>query len=618
MKNKPNKEEEDNPKKPPHHLPPRFVHIILLNNSCVCSSLFDHQKIKKSRVHPSELHYLYILPAFSQEGKLEGIYKIGHTQCPKCRLTQYATHAYNPSVANGDLASVYEVKIKFLFGTLNKKIETELFDIIKKTPNEYAEQKRGEHFKVPDISKLRQFIEKNYEIERCDTDATKNYIINQCFCIAKSNSEEKCDPQHCHVIQGEFLKDKFKLCTKYMQTGKTQMLIDAIKSIRFRATHFVLCSNSLLLTAQTQTRADHFFNEEPEYQVIEISSKSKRKLSDIDNNIGKTLVVTCCTNKTRMDEILKYCQNGNKKSECIYIWIDEVHSGNVDGFIHAAAQLNNVTQIMGITATPTGILKRMGESKIEPVEACDKATYFGINDINIHEHEGKGPNDLEQYVEFIMKKHIKLTKGDCLFVPAKMKKDSHLKIAQILIKHGVCGVIIVNSNGIVEHSKGKAKMCALAMIQKKKGDKKAPETLGSFLGKLKTGKYLNKPIAITGFKCIGQGITLSDWDTNFNITKCIIGYDNAGIGEFRAQIVGRCFGNIKPGTKKKPLIDLYAKPSFIKSIMPHILAGALSEYAMEKKVDFVTAEEFIGEDNEWLDDDINEFKGGVWADRHIF
>ena len=87
---------------------------------------------------------------------------------------------------------------------------------------------------------------------------------------------------------------------------------------------------------------------------------------------------------------------------------------------------------------------------------------------------------------------------------------------------------------------------------------------------------VDKPIAITGYLSIGQGITLCDWNTNFYITKAILSYKDAD-SVFTIQVAGRSFGNTKHKVCRS--LEVYGRPKFFRKLEGSIEYGSISEIA---------------------------------------
>eukprot|EP01084_Bolivina_argentea_P041515 76621_1 len=399
-------------------------------------------------------------------------------------------------------------------------------------------------------------------------------------------------------------QEKFELWTKYMQSGKTQAMIDDIvsrlddDSVR----DIIFCSNNLMLTQQTKSRISKLAKIHSAMTHFIFSSTSKTHHTTVEkaqHAIRNHRIMLACSNKTRLTDIpiiiKSECQN--KK---VTIFIDEVHATPLKHIIEMA-QLRSVQRIVGITATPDNIFahKKMKNCKINvrAMDACNISTYYGWDDCThvIKDYDDGLPDFLSKYktqskievgiylYKLLKDKTLVFNNSDVIFVPGTRYQVSHECIRDILLHFGFY-VFVFNSNE--KNSKGfyLSKTEIIQIPQMTEDD----NGIGSVMGKLRQ-KYPNKPIGITGHLSIGMGNTLADWDSDFYITKAVLGFpfvvsESGKYHEFLIQLVGRSFGDNK---EKNPTlkVQLFMKQLFYNQAKEYIKSGALSEYVKNKDVE---------------------------------
>eukprot|EP01084_Bolivina_argentea_P061596 112593_1 len=414
----------------------------------------------------------------------------------------------------------------------------------------------------------------------------------------------------------QYFLNKFELWTKFMQSGKTKEMTDEIKKLAETSQdyfHIIFCSNNLFLTNQTQNRVDKTFTNDIDEVLIPFlkdklkaivfasSNKQCNKYEQLVKQFNNHRAILCCTNKTRFENISKLLIEQFDDNRNVIIWIDEVHSNynlTLD-FLTKISELKCIKKIIGISATPDILFKNKKINKtdsitLKPMKACDDNIYYGFGAINkiiidfdnyvipkvLRNEEyknAKNNSDNALYLHtLLVNKKIVYTNLDVVYVPGNTFKISHEAIRDVLLLHGFY-VFIFNSNGSYLYKTNNDKI-----------DVSSNERthLGQLMGVMRQKhKLTDKPIGITGFLSIGQGNTLCDWDTNFYITKSIIGYKSAlkSNGEchaFITQVFGRCFGNIKT-IKNFKGSHVFMKSKFAKEIEKCILSGALGQFALE-------------------------------------
>jgi hypothetical protein len=356
--------------------------------------------------------------------------------------------------------------------------------------------------------------------------------------------------------------------------------------------------------------------------ILSSMSKNCRNLGDLStlffgrnkdaNSYGSLM---CCTNKTRLENLTVILNMLGAMGKNVTLWIDEVHTSFltfVENYYSEYSNIECVNKIIGVTATPEPIMgffkKQHLQINVLKCLACDPKLYYGYDDCIKQEHDisnsdyivpdclkineykvkkhkeniikGTGIqycNDINSalYINTIIEKKIlKYNNADIIFAPGSKYVKSHNAIKDVLLDKGFY-VFIFNSKKKGLYFSKDNYMDLNDIIPKEESNKKLH--LGYYMGKIKhLFSMVDKPIAITGYLSIGQGITLCDWNTNFYITKAILSYKDAD-SVFTIQVAGRSFGNTKHKVCRS--LEVYGRPKFFRKLEGSIEYGSISEIA---------------------------------------
>lgn len=329
------------------------------------------------------------------------------------------------------------------------------------------------------------------------------------------------------------------------QSGKTFTMLNIITYYKLvckmkykKCLNILFTANNLLLTEQTYNRFDTCFNTD---KTIKYSSTAKyRKFNDLWTSITLNDIdnVICCTNNTRISDIVRLINGINEKFREyeIFIWIDEIHSFYKQTKIFLDLNLSNV-KVYGLTATPKKeMFKIYNQIDFYPIENVTLDNYHGWNSNKIIEYDFIGKNI--DFIDLILKNNTELIiPGTKWFIPANFKIKDHNETKNLLQGYGFT-VIIVNSNGIT-----------LTFPNKKQIRFDKNNLFEIQIVEIYKEYNLNEfTVALTGHNCIGEAITIQSEE--FLLDYAILYQtDNE---EKNSQLAGRTKGNIKNYKNYKP------------------------------------------------------------------
>jgi len=356
----------------------------------------------------------------------------------------------------------------------------------------------------------------------------------------------------------------FQLIDKPEQSGKTFIMIKEIinglsepidgKEI----INFILCDNNLLLTIQTGNRLntkkiqDHFIDG---ISYIELSSHKRTKYHDTEDVVSAIAVggvrnIICCTNETRMGDIYKMISKINSPISKLRdnfhfnIWLDEADKfiSYIENTLRPLVKEHSNVNVKLITATADPLFKKYKYINVFPLESStEKEKYHGWGDNNLQFYEKKG--SYLEFAEHILTQvaNFEIKPGTKWFIPGLTKKRSHEAIKDMCIEKGMA-VICVNGDGI---------MLTLPKTLQVIPYKKNEEFNKQIVDIYKHHELFNYPLVITGYICIGRGITIMSEDFMLDYAILSHCYDKCET----SQIAGRMKGNIKTlANYKKPVI----------------------------------------------------------------
>jgi len=357
---------------------------------------------------------------------------------------------------------------------------------------------------------------------------------------------------------------RFQLIVKPEQSGKTFIMIKEIISGLTEQIdgkeiiNFILCDNNLLLTIQTGKRLksnkklqEHFIDGET---YVELSSHERAKCHDTRDVVSAIAVdgtrnIICCTNGKRMDDIYEIITKINSQTSSLRgrfhfnIWVDEADKfiTFIETTLRPLVKDNENVNVKLITATADPLFKKYKYINVFPLESTtDKEKYHGWTDNKLQFYDKK--EGLE-FVEHILTKEAQteIRPGTKWFIPASTKKKTHNAIKDICIAKDMV-VICVNGDGIVLTFPK-----TLRVIPYKKNDEFNKQILEIY----HQHELHNYPVVITGYICIGRGITIMSED--FMLDYAILSHcsDKCEV----SQIAGRLKGNIKMlANYKQPVV----------------------------------------------------------------
>ena len=377
----------------------------------------------------------------------------------------------------------------------------------------------------------------------------------------------------------------FQLISKPEQSGKTFIMIAqivkefAVPKKDKVTVNFIFCDNNLLLTKQTSGRlqsdvktgvqealslkkafahwkamigrTEEVDAEEvkrlAEFIVdgvayIEMSSHERTEFHNVpavyQAIVGDGVMnIVCCANAKRMADIAKLIDDINRgwltKGRFHFnIWLDEADKfiKFIDATLRPTVNKYSNVDCKLITATSQPLFKKYKYMNVLPILDTTREDYHGWDDniIRIIDHDG----DCAKFAEHVLSKVIgKLAPGTKLFIPGKRTKKSHDEIRKLCMKKGIA-VICVNGDGV---KLTLPYTCESTMYPK-------DDDLNSMLLKIYEARNLARfPLAITGYICIGRGITIMSQE--FIIDYAILSHYSDK--NEASQLAGRTKGNIK-------------------------------------------------------------------------
>jgi len=384
----------------------------------------------------------------------------------------------------------------------------------------------------------------------------------------------------------------FQLICKPEQSGKTFVMIrHIITDLSYpiegkEIVNFILCDNNLLLTKQTSTRFEKDLKEHIHDGIvyIELSSHERTDYHDTGSVFQAIIAkgarnVICCTNGKRMDDIYKLIEDINTSLFTagkfhFNVWLDEADKfiKFIENTLRPIVEQHQNVNVKLITACSQPLFQKYKYMNVLPIENTTSELYHGWSDNIIR------VIDIDyDYLDFI--EHIlsnvaqdNILPGTKWFIPGLSVKKSHDAIKNVCIEKGMA-VLCVNGDGIIL-----TMPIMLERIVYKKDD-----DFNSKIKQIYKEKQLQRfPLVITGYICIGRGITIMSEE--FMIDYSILShYSNKNEA---SQLAGRIKGNIKGfknyNPKKPPTI--FTTEDFDKiAIEWEQKSRALAKLAFEKE-----------------------------------
>jgi hypothetical protein len=353
--------------------------------------------------------------------------------------------------------------------------------------------------------------------------------------------------------------DKVFLINKPTQSGKTWTMIDMILEV-MRDTpeeggefaipvNFIMVSNALLQQAQLVVRL------EKHVDTVVINHQSiVACASGIIGEIaqGKSTFVFCQNDTQRFNiyDTLVKIKSSQIKDRKFHIWIDEADENwsSISPFVDECNKLDNVEKTYLITATPEVLMQYYSEG-VETLllNETHLPTYVGISDHQKMSVDWKWDGPL--YESVCEANGAELAPGTKWYIPSRKEKIFHVRAAQYLNSKGF-NVLVVNGDGLNLYMHNGEKIFH---------DK---ESMEIFIDKIYSDYNLStRPFAVTGFLCIGRGITLQS--QGFKLTHAVIPYIDNNNSAY--QCAGRCCGNFPEGFEEK--IKIYCSDEMWKKLL---------------------------------------------------
>ena len=349
------------------------------------------------------------------------------------------------------------------------------------------------------------------------------------------------------------------LICKPEQSGKTFVMLEEIKNNITSPPYdkpiinFVFCDNNLLLTLQTSKRFKDVRISETGEAYIEFSSHARTKYNSAEAVHGGICMnqiynVLCCTNGKRVRDIEKLVTSLSGQY-AIKIWLDEAdkYLPAVNDTFKPLVEKYTDVSLYCITATPYGLFAEFGEFNVFPLIDTTSEDYHGWND-NILQFYSL-PSGTVDFADHVLKQNPdQILPGKKWFIPADYTKSSHKAMAEMCGRHGLA-TIIVNGDGIE---------CILPNLRTKR-IKKTDEFNKLLLGLYQDEdlKLYDYSVAITGYLCVGRGISIMSEDFMFDYGILSSSHNP----QEASQNAGRLKGNIRRYTNYKAPI-VFTTPTF--------------------------------------------------------
>jgi hypothetical protein len=392
---------------------------------------------------------------------------------------------------------------------------------------------------------------------------------------AQTYAQAKMTRKAAFVVRAMELK---MMCLwKPAQSGKTrtiQQMIRADDGVK-NDLNIVICSNNRLLVAQTRSRMhNELYSEDAASLSSSVSDDtaaddqvvggvyswmSGTKKSNISSNdlgmrvlLGEVSMIVCCSHPARFRYLYSLLDVLEKMrfAKPVNVWIDEADASvkqwtkpEVD-----LAQFDCVKKMTLVSATFGDVFKHFSKLRVSAFPETHPECYRGLADCSIEEEpELHGLPDAVACVEHILGKYGDeiVQPGVCLFAPGNVERASHEEIARNLNERGFV-VLLLNGEfkGFLFPDGRRIPLTMKATVE---DPDELSETLADFYEEY---ELENVPFAVTGYLCLGRGIT-------FQSSRFL--FDYAILPTIRKegeayQCVARVFGNIGAFATEKPVL----------------------------------------------------------------
>lgn len=328
--------------------------------------------------------------------------------------------------------------------------------------------------------------------------------------------------------------------------------------------------------------------------------------SDIDdsNNINGT-IIACCCHKQRWIDIfgedikssLIYKINRLKTSTTKFkftIWCDEfdIYIKHIEYYIKPFTESKKIDiTINGLSATIEKVYKRYDTFQIQPLEKTYiEELYHNWDDNKIFEEDKQ--TSIFEFIEFIFNNHYDESDiGSIWFIPGCRDIESHNTIRDFCLSKNMC-VFVKNTKGTILYIPEQKPIKIDETLKKPDGQVYSfSELLRKYIQDNELNLY---QFAITGYKCIGRGVSIQS--NEFLFDNAIL-YDISD-RTVLSQMAGRLSGNIKKEENYDfdSTINVYTTKNFHKKMKQmRSLSENLACYAYKKdhiNPSFVTKVEY--------------------------
>lgn len=328
--------------------------------------------------------------------------------------------------------------------------------------------------------------------------------------------------------------DRQLLIVKPEQSGKTQLMIDMMIN-NFETSendfHILFCDNKILLVNQTHSRVTISLNGNRE--ILHLSTSDKANVSSIHEVYSKIMDttrpkkvggLTMCSNHVRESDAEVLIHRLNREIEVgrlnigkIYVWVDEADCySNICNKIDTLQNIYPNLHLYMLTATPFDKLPQT-VINVLPMDQTRSENYCGWNDsdLNLHIFDLDHMGTIEFADHILHANQHLIQPGKKFFIPAESLKESHKKMKDLLCNKYHFHTIIINGDGIIVYSPDgrlydKYNKVSLPHdpSRVRKFDKNIDELLPILRRIYSELKLDQVPVAITGYICMGRGITI--------------------------------------------------------------------------------------------------------------
>ena len=383
-------------------------------------------------------------------------------------------------------------------------------------------------------------------------------------------------------VDTEIQNNKFTLCVKRTQHGKTFTTIESIKNQidndyeYGRSFHIVFTMNTLLSNKQFSKRLENIEDEYGEGSVCVFASRYDGNYSHVKSLLelkGMCMdmntcprVIVACNNTIRYDDIVSFIETLQKNKYFdgrIFCYFDELHkyiSDKLRSQIEMIHEMNVVEGILALTATPDNIFKESGfwsklRMMVIDLDNLDDSNYIGYSDMLFECIDDYFPEkyvrprkfdydsldeDTIGFITHVLKKHHSiLSSGSRCFIPAHIRRISHNTVRDLIFSlNRECVVIVINGYEKTLQYRDKHDYTNTIILES--NDEEVCETISNII--VRYG-LKDRSMVITGFLCIGMGQTLAHKSIG-SFTHAIFGHMDLTNDELY-QLFGRITGRMK-------------------------------------------------------------------------